>query len=299
MKAVQVGILAALLVCAGILFQIYRRQPAVIAPQEAVAEASPSPTVTPTSAPETTPTPAAAEAERPSPMRGKPPRTEVARNDAPASTTPVPATDEPPLPAAEPAPEGVPHPPVALNPPPETQSAPPPRVTIPAGTMITVRLAETLSSARNQPGDTFTATLDQPLVVDGYAIAERGATVRGKVVEAEQAGRVKGVARLAVRLTGLHTSDGQDVVLATGSYAREGPTSHKEDAEKVGVGAAVGAIIGAIAGGGKGAAIGAGVGGAAGGGVVAATRGKPAELPVETRLTFRLEKPITLTERIP
>jgi hypothetical protein len=290
MKAVQVGILAALLVCAGILFQIYRRQPAA-------PVASPAPTMTPTPAPEATPTPAAAEAGRPSPLRGKPLRTEVARNDAPASTTPVPATDEPPLPAAEPAPAEAPHPAVVLTPLPETQSAPPPRVTIPAGTPITVRLAETLSSARNQAGDTFAATLDQPLVVDGYAIAERGATVRGKVVEAVQAGRVKGVARLAVRLTGLHTSDGQDIALATGSYGKEGPTSHKQDAEKVGAGAALGAIIGAIAGGGKGAAIGAGVGGAAGGGAVAATRGKPAELPVETRLTFRLQEPITLTER--
>ena len=65
----------------------------------------------------------------------------------------------------------------------------------------------------------------------------------------------------------------------------------RQDAAKVGAGAALGAIIGAIAGGGKGAAIGAGVGGGAGAGDVMATRGKPAALPSETRVTFRLQRP--------
>jgi len=60
----------------------------------------------------------------------------------------------------------------------------------------------------------------------------------------------------------------------------------------------LGAAIGAIAGGGKGAAIGAGAGAAGGGGVAVATRGKPVELPVETRLTFRIEQPVTITERL-
>jgi hypothetical protein len=199
------------------------------------------------------------------------------------------------MPAPEPA--------VPLNPPPGTETAPPePRqphhATIPAGTMLTVRLAETISSDKNQPGDSFSATLDRPLVVDGFVIAERGARVEGKIVDAQRAGRVKGVSELSVQLTRLHTSDGQNVPISTGKYVREGPTSHASDAKKVGAGAAIGAIIGAIAGGGKGAAIGAGVGGAAGAGTVAATRGKPVELPVETRLTFRLEQPVTLTERL-
>jgi hypothetical protein len=67
---------------------------------------------------------------------------------------------------------------------------------------------------------------------------------------------------------------------------------------KVAIGSAIGAAIGAIGGGGRGAAIGAATGGAAGGGYVLTQRGKPAELPVETRLTFRLEVPVTLTERV-
>lgn len=171
-------------------------------------------------------------------------------------------------------------------------------MTIPAGTTITMRLADALSSKKNQPGDVFSGTLDQPLVVDGFAIAERGARVEGKLVDAQQAGHVKGVSQLALQLTKVHTSDGQDIAISTEKFVKEASTSHTEDAKKVGIGAVLGAAIGAIAGGGKGAAIGAGAGAAGGGGVAVATRGKPVELPVETRLTFRIEQPVTITERL-
>ncbi len=109
--------------------------------------------------------------------------------------------------------------------------------------------------------------------------------------------RVSGVAALAVELTRLHTSDGQTVAIQTDSFERHADQTHREDATKVGAGAALGAMIGAIAGGGKGAAIGAGVGGGAGAGDVMLTRGKPAAMPSETRINFRLRAPVILTER--
>jgi uncharacterized protein YcfJ len=108
---------------------------------------------------------------------------------------------------------------------------------------------------------------------------------------------VKGLARLTLELTQITGSDGQKISIRTANFEKTGPASKREDAEKVGVGAGIGAIIGAIAGGGKGAAIGAGVGGAAGGGTVAATRGKPAELAVETRISFRIDQPVTIAEQ--
>jgi hypothetical protein len=163
--------------------------------------------------------------------------------------------------------------------------------------LLPVRLQDSISSDRNHPGDTFTATLDQPLVVDGFVIAERGARVEGKIVEAQQAGRVKGLASIALELTRLNLSDGQHVEISTDSFTKMGPESKKQDAAKIGGGAALGAIIGAIAGGGKGAAIGAGAGGATGTGVVLATRGKPAVLPSETKISFRLNNSVTITER--
>jgi hypothetical protein len=171
-------------------------------------------------------------------------------------------------------------------------------VTLARGSLITVRLGEALASNRSQPGDAFFATLDQPLVVDGFVIAERGARAEGRVADTEEAGRVKGVARLAIELTRLTTADGQKIPLQTARFERQGPQSKRDDAVKVGVGSAIGAAIGAIAGGGKGAAIGAGAGGAAGAGAVLATRGKPAVLAPETKISFRLEAPVTVTERL-
>jgi len=171
-------------------------------------------------------------------------------------------------------------------------------VALAAGTQLSVRIGETLSTKRNKPGDTFLATLAAPLTIDDFVIAERGARCEGRVVEADPGGRVKGVARLGLELTSIHTADGQKVRIHTSSFAKEADTSRREDAAKVGGGAALGAIIGAIAGGGKGAAIGAGAGGAAGAGDVALTRGKPAEIPVETRVSFRVQEPVTITERL-
>ena len=197
-------------------------------------------------------------------------------------------------------------PPSSLAPPPGAEVSnpeppPPPQphtVTIPGGTLLSVRLGETISTQRSRAGDTFTATLDQPLIIDGFVIAERGARARGRVVESDPAGRVRGLAQLGVELTEISTSDGQKVRVNTAAFRRQAQSSKKKDAAKVGIGAALGAAIGAIAGGGKGAAIGAGVGGAAGAGDVMMTRGDQVELPVETRLSFRLAEPVTVTEQL-
>jgi hypothetical protein len=135
------------------------------------------------------------------------------------------------------------------------------------------------------------------LVVDGFVIAERGARVEGRVVASDRGGKVKGVAALSVELTRIRTSDGQNVAIQTDAFEKQAEPSHGQDVATVGAGAVLGAVVGAIAGGGKGAAVGAGVGGAAGAGGVLLTRGKPATLPSETRISFRLRAPVTLTER--
>jgi hypothetical protein len=214
---------------------------------------------------------------------------------AASERTPAPEPIEPIAPPVQPAPQ-----PVAESAPARVEPpAPPPpaRVTVPAGTLLPVRLIEAVSSDRNHSGDTFTATLDEPLVVDGFVIAEKGARVEGRIIETQQAGRVKGLSSIGLELTRLNTADGQHVEISTASFTKTGPQSRGEDAAKIGGAAAIGAAIGAIAGGGKGAAIGAGVGGAAGTGGVMATRGKPAVLPSETKISFRLNNPVTITER--
>ncbi len=253
--------------------------------------------------------------EKPSPM---PPRVRretpvvIARNDPPPPATPPvepqptepapapPAPAPPPqavAPPAEPAPAPVPVENVSL-PPPALEARVPNTVTLAAGTSLPVRIGETLSSARNQPGDSFLATLTEQLVIDGFIIAERGARVEGRVVEAAQAGRARGASHLEISLVRLATTDGQNIRIRTEPYTKGAASSAATDAAKVGGGAAIGAIIGAIAGGGKGAAIGAGAGGAVGAGDVLLTRGSPVEIRVETHINFRVQDPVTITERL-
>ncbi|MGI8741499.1 MAG: hypothetical protein ACR2NN_02800 [Bryobacteraceae bacterium] len=210
---------------------------------------------------------------------------------------PAPASQQPPAYTPLPAvPQPVEEPLNTEPPPPSTPQ--PHTVTITAGTLLPVRIGETLTASHNQPGDGFLATLDQPLVVDGFVIAERGARLEGRVVEADPGGRVRGTSYLDVELVKLATSDGQHIRIRTSSFQKQSQASVGTDAAKVAVGAAIGAAIGGIAGGGKGAGIGAGVGGAAGAGDVLLTRGKPAAIPVETRISFRLQEPVTITERL-
>jgi hypothetical protein len=153
-----------------------------------------------------------------------------------------------------------------------------------------VRTTSTLSTKSAEAGEGFTATLAEPLIEGDRVIAPKGATVEGRVVESADGGKVKGLARIAIALTSLHTTHGE-VPISTSPVARQARATKKKDATKIGIGAGVGAAIGAIAGGGKGAAIGSAVGAGAGTGVVLATKGDPAVFPAESLLTFRLNVP--------
>ncbi|MEX2262990.1 MAG: hypothetical protein WD696_13625 [Bryobacteraceae bacterium] len=171
---------------------------------------------------------------------------------------------------------------------------PVPRMTLEQGAKLAVRTTTTLSSKTSQTGETFTATLEEPIVEGATVFAPKGSKVEGTVVESDQGGRVKGVAGISVRLARLYLPNGSVVDLQTSPVARRARTTKKKDATKVGVGAGIGAAIGAIAGGGRGAAVGAAVGGGAGTGAVLATRGDAAVIPAESILTFTLAEPVAL-----
>lgn len=174
----------------------------------------------------------------------------------------------------------------------------PPRLLVPAGTWLTVRVNQPLSSDHNQPGDAFTATLLQPVVADGWVVARRGQTVQGRVTEAQKAGRASGTSRLGVELTVLALVDGQQVPVKTQASERRGDTSVGRDVGAVGTTAGVGAAIGAAAAGGWGAGLGALAGAGAATIGVFTTRGKPTVIYPEMAITFRLEQPLTInTER--
>lgn len=174
----------------------------------------------------------------------------------------------------------------------------PSKLTLAAGTLVTVRVSEMLSSDENIVGDSFTAELQKPLVVEGWVVARRGQTILGRVAVAQKAGRIKGTSQLGVELSSLVLVDGQQLPVRTQLQQASGGTSVGRDARAIGTTTGLGAIIGAAGGEGKGAAIGAGAGAVAGIAGVLLTRGRPTIIPPESVLTFQIKSPLTFsTER--
>jgi hypothetical protein len=169
-----------------------------------------------------------------------------------------------------------------------------PKVMVPAGTRIRVALIDGVSSNQSSSGDEFLASLTEPIIVNGKTVLAKGTTVRGRVVDVNESGRVKGRASIQLRLTDIVRENSRDVAISTKTYTAVAEATKKRDAAIIGGGAGIGAAIGALTGGGKGAAVGAAVGGGAGTGTVLATKGKEIHYGPETRLTFTLAAPVEI-----
>lgn len=175
------------------------------------------------------------------------------------------------------------------------QAPPPQALTLPAGTVVRVRLDDWISTDRNVTGDSFSAALDQPIVVDGWVVARRGQAQTGRVSLVNRGGHGGGASQMGVELPELTLVDGQQLPVQTELFQTSAGTSHGRDAALIGTTTVIGTVIGAIAGRGTGAAIGAGAGATAGIIGVMSTPGKPTVIPPETVLSFRLQAPVTIS----
>ncbi len=167
-------------------------------------------------------------------------------------------------------------------------------VTIADGTAIHIVLDQSLSSNRSHAGDDFEASISEPVIVAGKTVIPKGAQVRGRVTEASEAGHLHHPASLRLTLRSVEVG-GKSYPIETSSIGRVGPNHNKRNVEYIGGGAAAGALIGGLAGGGKGALIGSAAGAGAGTAGAAMTGKKDITIPAETRLTFRLTQPVSIT----
>ena len=167
---------------------------------------------------------------------------------------------------------------------------------VPADTVISVVLDQTISSKTAHSGDKFSATIESPVDIEGKVAIPKGARADGVVKDAKVAGRFKGGASLALELTSI-TVSGRDYEVQTSSAAMSSKGKGKRTAAMVGGGAAGGAAIGAVAGGGKGAAIGALICAAAGTGGAGLTGNRDITLSSETPLDFKLLQSVKIREK--
>ena len=169
---------------------------------------------------------------------------------------------------------------------PQDPAKPPTRITVPAGTVVNVRLTQDINVDVAQAGMMFKARVDDPVSVDARIVIPREAGAAVQAVKVAQSGDFKGADHVSLKLNTL-TIGGRVYEVATEYAVVQGKGEGKRTARKVGGGAGLGAIVGGIAGGGEGALIG-GVVGAAAGTAVAAGGEEHLQLPAETRLQFKL-----------
>ena len=189
-----------------------------------------------------------------------------------------------PAPAPAPAPASAPQAPAP--------AAAPKPVTVPAGTMLNVRLTQAIDVDASTAGQTFKAIVDDPVMVGGSVVIPRGASAVLQAVQVQQSGKMKGSDKISLKLNAIGFG-GMVHEVATSYVETKGKGEGKKTARKVAGGAGLGAIVGGIAGGGSGAAIGAAVGGVAGGAISAGGE-EHLQLAAETRLQFQLSAAVTI-----
>ena len=170
------------------------------------------------------------------------------------------------------------------------QPAPSERIVVPPGTILFVRMNDTLDTSSAYTGQVFTATLATDLAAEGYVVARMGTTVYGQVLDAKSAGRSWGDSQLKLQLTQI-VIGGTAVPIVTDVFDSKGKSSTKRSFRRLFGGAGLGAAIGAIAGN---AGMGAAIGAVAGGALSVVQKGNQVQIPAEAQLEFHLEQPVTL-----
>jgi len=179
--------------------------------------------------------------------------------------------------------------------PPPTQPTPaakPAPVTLPAKTVINVRLTTAIDVDSSKAGMPFKGIVDDPVMIDGKIVVPRNAVAMLQAVKVEQSGNFKGADKITLKMDSI-SFGGRTFQVATQYLESAGKGEGKRTARKVGGGAGLGALVGGIAGGGTGAAIGAAAG-AATGAVVASKGQEHLQIPAETRLQFQLSSAVTI-----
>ena len=164
---------------------------------------------------------------------------------------------------------------------------------IPANTSVVIRLIDPVDSKTDSLGQSYRASIDQPIYANGLQAVPRGADAVLKLVDSHQAGRFAGKTALTLRLDSF-VMNGHSYEVLGSDITKVSSSRTGRSAEVIGGAAALGALVGGLAGGGTGAAIGAGSGAAIGTGAQVFTPGQRIKLPSESRLTFTLTQPVSV-----
>jgi len=181
--------------------------------------------------------------------------------------------------------------PVPSNEPQQARAPTMRRVTLPEGTRVTVRTVDSIDSRSDQVGQTFLASVDSDIIIDGQIVVPGKSEAYLRLTQANSAGELRGKSELQLQLQSI-AAGGKSYTVESTTIERSGEPEGQNTARDVTIGAAIGAAIGAITGGGKGAAVGATAEAGAGVAIAASTKGEQVLVRSETRLDFLLERAV-------
>jgi hypothetical protein len=177
----------------------------------------------------------------------------------------------------------------------QVQAAADRQVTIPAGTLLHLRMGNAVGSDISRVEQPVRAAVARPVVVRGRTALPVGSIAVGHVAAVRPAGHLKQRGLVTLRFTELQPrGEEEQFRIRTRSWSAVGPSLAKRDVEGLGIPAVGGAVIGGLVGGAKGAGIGAAAGAGAGAGRLMVTRGKNVRVPRGSVITVRLTEPVSI-----
>ena len=169
-------------------------------------------------------------------------------------------------------------------------------VSIPAGTMLTIRIDQRISVKTSRAGDTFTGEVVDPVLAgDNSVLVPKGALVGGVVDVAHRRGHFKGRSLLELRLTSL-TLNGTQYPLTTRDLARSKKGKGRRSTALIAGGSGLGMLVGGVATGGVGLVVGGLVGGGAGTAAAGLTGNRDIDIPAEAIVRFKLADDLVVQE---
>jgi hypothetical protein len=167
-------------------------------------------------------------------------------------------------------------------------------VVVPGGTSIIATLDGRITTETANTGSAFSATTNEPIIVDGLTVFPSGSRVNGVLRDVEASGRSSGRARMTLAYQEIIDEAGKAHAISAQPLLLEADSGTGTDVERIAAGTVLGAIVGGIAGGGKGAAIGAGAGAGAGVIVMLATQGDELVLEAGQQMSVNMTSPTSV-----
>jgi hypothetical protein len=168
------------------------------------------------------------------------------------------------------------------------------QVVVPAGTPFKVQLNQSIRTSTHRSGQSFFATLKDPVVIGGQVLVQAGVPFIGVISQSRESGHFSGSALIELQLTRIIMADGTTLAISTETFQKIGQAHFLRNIGLIGIGTILGAGLGVLLGQNPGALIGIGFGGGIGAVLAYVTGKEDLFIKASTDLGFKAARPFTV-----